>query len=140
MPDEMPTDPASDDPTQFDPTQSALTPTAAGSAKGLKGFLQRRAEAMLRKPGRASAALTEPGDFHVVLQLIGARPLQVMALIRQATGLDVISASNLAREAPVVVVSGISAGSAELLVERLQKVGAKAVAGETYQPDEAFEP
>ena len=130
MTDEGPGDPASDD-----PTQSGLTPTGAPPAKGLKGFLQRRAEAMLRKPGRASAALTEPGEFHVVLQLIGPRPVQVMAIIRQATGLDVISASNLARDAPVVVVSGISAASAELLVERLQKVGAEAVAGETYQPD-----
>ena len=135
MPDEMPSDPAPDD-----PTLSGLTPSGAESAKGLKGFLQRRAEAMLRKPGRASAALTEPGEFHVVLQLIGPRPVQVMAVIRQATGLDVISASNLARDAPVVVVSGISAASAELLVERLQKVGAKAVAGETYQPDQAFGP
>lgn len=130
MPDEMPSDPASDD-----PTQSGLTPSGATSAKGLKGLLQRRAEAMLRKPGRASAALTESGEFHVVLQLIGARPLQVMAVIRQATGLDVISAGNLAREAPVVVVSGISAASAELVVGRLEKAGAKAVAGETYQPD-----
>ena len=130
MTDEGPGDPASDD-----PTQSGLTPTGAPPANGFKGFLQRRAEAMLRKPGRASAALTEPGEFHVVLQLIGPRPVQVMAIIRQATGLDVISASNLARDAPVVVVSGISAASAELLVERLQKVGAKAVAGETYQPD-----
>ena len=118
-----------------DPASNGLTPTGAPPAKGLKGLLQRRAEAMLRKPGRASAALTEPGEFHVVLQLIGPRPVQVMAIIRQATGLDVISASNLARDAPVVVVSGISAASAELLVERLQKVGAKAVAGETYQPD-----
>ncbi len=130
MPDEIPSDPASDD-----PTRSGLTPNGATSAKGLKGLLQRRAEAMLRKPGRASAALTEPGEFHVVLQLIGARPLQVMGVIRQATGLDVISASNLAREAPVVVVSGISAASAELVVGRLEKAGAKAVAGETYQPD-----
>lgn len=129
------TDEGLGDPASDDPTQSGLTPTGAASAKGLKGFLQRRVEAMLRKPGRASAALTEPGEFHVVLQLIGPRPVQVMAIIRQATGLDVISASNLARDAPVVVVSGISAASAELLVERLHKVGAKAVAGETYQSD-----
>ncbi len=103
--------------------------------KGVKGWLQRRAEAALRKPGRASAGLTEPGECHVVLQLVGARPIQVMAIIAQATGLDVISAGNLAREAPVVVVSGISEASAQRVVERLQKVGAKAVAGETYQPD-----
>lgn len=133
MPDERPSDPAPDD-----PTLGGQTPHGSAPAKGLKGFLQRRAEAMLRKPGRVSAALTEPGAFHVVLQLIGARPLQVVAVIRQSTGLDVISASNLAREAPVVVVSGISAASAELVVGRLEKAGAKAVAGETYPPDQAF--
>ena len=124
MPDEMPSD----------PTPDALTPTGAPSAKGLKGWAQRRAEAMLRKPGRASAALTEPGEFHVVLQLVGARPLQVMAVIAQATGLDVISASNLGRDAPVIVVSGISEASAERVVVRLEKAGAKAVAGASYRP------
>lgn len=113
-----------------DPTPDGLTPTGAVSAKGLKGWVQRRAEAMLRKPGRARAELTEPGEFHVVLQLIGARPLQVTAIIAQATGLDVISASNLARDAPVVLVSGVSEASAERVVERLEKAGAKAVAGE----------
>ncbi len=97
-------------------------------------MLRRRAEAMLRKPRRASAALNEPGECQVVLQLIGPRPVQVMAVVSQATGLDLVSASNLAKEAPVVVVSGISAASADRVVERLQKAGAKAVAGASYQP------
>ena len=99
------------------------------------GWLQRRAEAMMRKPGRASAALTEPGASQVVLQLIGSRPINVIAIISQATGLDLVSASNLAKDAPVVVVSGVSEVSANRVVERLQKAGAKAVAGESYRPD-----
>jgi ribosomal protein L7/L12 len=99
------------------------------------GWLQRRAEAMMRKPGRASAALTEPGESQVVLQLIGSRPINVIAIISQATGLDLVSASNLAKDAPVVVVSGVSEVSANRVVERLQKAGAKAVAGESYRPD-----
>jgi len=115
MPDPMPTDPM--------------------PAKGLRGFLARRAEAVLRKPGRASAALTEPGESQVVLQLIGPRPIHVMAIISQATGLDLVSASNLANDAPVVVVSGISEASADRVVQRLEKAGAKAVAGEAYRPD-----
>ena len=102
--------------------------------KGLRGWLQRRAEATLRKPGRALAALTEPGERQVVLQVTGARPIQVITVIRQATGLDLMSARNLAQDAPVVVVSGISEASADRVVERLEKAGAKAVAGERYRP------
>ena len=120
MPDSMPTDPM---------------PTDPMPAKGLRGFLARRAEAVLRKPGRASAALTEPGESQVVLQLIGPRPIHVIAIISQATGLDLVSASNLASDAPVVVVSGISEASAGRVVQRLEKAGAKAVAGEAYRPD-----
>ena len=125
MPDSSPTDPMPTDPMPTDPAP----------ATGLRGFLARRAEAMLRKPGRASAALTEPGESQVVLQLIGPIPIHVIAIISQATGLDLVSASNLANEAPVVVVSGISEASAQRVVQRLEKAGAKAVAGEAYRPD-----
>jgi ribosomal protein L7/L12 len=89
---------------------------------------------MMRKPVRASAALNEPGECQVVLQLIGPKPIHVIAIIGQATGLDLVSASNLANETPVVVVSGVSEASANRLVERLEKVGAKAVAGASYRP------
>ncbi len=99
------------------------------------GWLQRRAEAMLRRPGRASAALAEPGEYQVVLQLIGPRPIHVIAIISQATGLDLVSANHLARDAPVVVVSGVSGASADRVVEKLQKAGAKAVAGESYRAE-----
>lgn len=118
------------DPTPFDPT-----PIEPAPAKGWRGLLQRRAEAVMRKPRRASVALTEPGERQVVLQLIGPRPVQVIAIISQATGLDLVSASNLARDAPVVVVSGISEASADRVVERLEKAGARAVAGESYRPE-----
>ena len=100
----------------------------------LRGWLQRRAGATLRKPGRRLAALAEPGERQVVLQVTGARPIQVITIIRQATGLDLMSARNLAHDAPVVVVSGISEASADRVVERLEKAGAKAVAGEPYRP------
>jgi ribosomal protein L7/L12 len=100
----------------------------------LKGWVTRRAEAMLRKPRRALPALTEPGECQVVLQVIGASPVTVITVISEATGLDFMSASKLAQDAPAVVVSGISEASAELVVERLQKAGARAVAAETYRP------
>jgi len=110
------------------------TPTGPGSPRGFQGWLQRRAEGMLSKPRRARPALTEPGECQVVLQLIGTSPVPVITVISEATGLDIISASKLAQDAPVVVVSGISDASAERVVERLRKAGAKAVAGELYRP------
>jgi ribosomal protein L7/L12 len=96
--------------------------------------MARRAESMLRKPRRARPALTEPGEYQVVLQLTGASPVRVVTVISEATGLDFMSASALAQDAPAVVVSGISQDSADRVVERLQKAGAKAVVGESYRP------
>ena len=105
-----------------------------GPQKGLKGWMSRRAEAMLRKPRRARPALTEPGEYQVVLQLTGASPVRVVTVISEATGLDFMSAGALAQDAPAVVVSGISQDSADRVVDRLQKAGAKAVVGESYRP------
>ena len=117
-----------------DPTRPAPKQPGAASANGPRAWIQRRAEAALRKPGRVSEALTEPGECHVVLQLIGPKPIHVIAILSQATGLDLISAGTLAQDAPVVVVSRISEASAERVVDRLQKAGAKAVVGEQYKP------
>jgi len=130
MTDATPFDPAQLDPAQLDPP-----PIEPPPARGWRGLLQRRAEAMLHKPRRASGALTEPGECQVVLQLVGPRPVQVIAIVSKATGLDLVSASKLARDAPVVVASGISEASADRVVERLQKAGARAVAGESYRPE-----
>ena len=103
--------------------------------RGLKGWLSRRAEAMLSKPRRALPALTEPGEYQVVLQLTGPKPVTAITVISEATGLDFVTASSLAQDAPAVVVSGISEASAERVVERLEKAGAKAVGGERYRPE-----
>jgi len=96
--------------------------------------LGRCAEALLSRPGKALPALTEPGERQVVLQVTGAKPIPVIKIICQATGLDIMSARDLALQAPVVVVSEISEASAERVVSRLQKAGAKAVVGEPYLP------
>jgi ribosomal protein L7/L12 len=89
---------------------------------------------MLRRPRRALPALTEPGESQVVLQVTGANPVTVTTVITEATGLDFMSASRLAQDAPAIVVSGISQVSAERVVDRLQKAGAKAVLAEPYRP------
>jgi ribosomal protein L7/L12 len=111
-------------------------PTRPGdrSPGGLKGWMARRAEAMLSKPRRARPDLTEPGECQVVLQLTGPSPVKVVAVVSEATGLDFLSASALVQDSPVVVVSGISQASADRTVERLQGAGARAVATERYRP------
>ena len=133
MAEDTPNEPTSNGPTSNGPMSNEPTATDASIPKGLKGWLLRRAEAALRKPGRASAELTEPGNYHVVLQLIGGRPILVIAIISEATGLDLMSARDLAQDSPVVVVSGVSEASADRVVIRLKKAGAKAVVGELYQ-------
>ncbi|HEY5247079.1 MAG TPA: ribosomal protein L7/L12 [Dermatophilaceae bacterium] len=90
---------------------------------------------MLQKPRRALPALTEPGQCQVVLQVTGASPVTVITVITEATGLDFMSASKLAQDAPAIMVSGISEDSAERVVERLERAGAKAVSGEPYRPE-----
>ena len=88
----------------------------------------------MRKPGQALPELSEPGESQVVLQVIGGSPVPVILVIRQATGLNLLSAHDLAHDAPVVVTSGISEASAQRVVGRLQAAGAKAVVGEPYRP------
>jgi ribosomal protein L7/L12 len=122
------------EPTPPEPTPTDPVPAEDTSPPGVKGWLVRRAEAMLRKPRRALTALTEPGECQVVLQVTGASPVTVITVISEATGLDFMSASKLAQDAPTVVVSGVSEASAERVVERLQKAGARAVTGESYKP------
>ena len=100
----------------------------------MRAWWGRCAEALLSRPGKALPALTEPGERQVVLQVTGAKPIPVIKVICQATGLDIMSARDLALQAPVVVVSEISEASAERVVSRLQKAGAKAVVGEPYLP------
>jgi len=129
MPEPTPSEPTSPEPMPAGPMSSGAT-----SPKGLKGWLARRAEAMLRKPRRALPTLTEPGECQVVLQVTGSSPVTVITVITEATGLDFMSASQLAQDAPAIVVSGISEASAERVVERLEKAGAKAVTSEPYRP------
>jgi ribosomal protein L7/L12 len=96
--------------------------------------LARRAEAMLNKPRRSLPALTEPGEYQVVLQVTGHSPVAVIKVISEATGLDFMSANQIARDAPAVVVAGVSEASAERAVKRLNKAGARAMVAERYRP------
>ena len=107
---------------------SDQTPAGATPPKGIKGWVQRLAKAVVTQPGPAVRALVEPGESQVVLQIAGASPVKVIKVVREATGLSILAARDLVLDAPVVVVSGISQASAERVVARLEKAGATAVA------------
>jgi hypothetical protein len=80
------------------------------------------------KPGRAPQRFSEPGSNRVVLQLPGPNAVMVIREIRRTTGLGLLEAKQLAEEAPVVVVEGLSQTSAELVADRLRAAGGKALA------------
>jgi ribosomal protein L7/L12 len=79
-------------------------------------------------PARIAERFTEPGQHRVVLQVPGPTPVMVVRELRRTTGLDLQAAVQLTKEAPVVVKEHLSEASAALVVDHLQKAGARAVA------------
>lgn len=128
-----PTDPVPSEPTPSEPWSTEPAAADDRAPRGLTGWLARRGEAMLHKPRRVRPELSEPGEYHVVLQLTGHSPVAVVNVISEATGLDFMSANQLARDAPAVVVSQVSEASAERVAKRLRKAGGRAVVGERYR-------
>ncbi|GAB3264199.1 ribosomal protein L7/L12 [Kineosporia babensis] len=79
-------------------------------------------------PARVAERFTEPGRHRVVLQVAGSSPVAVVRELRRTTGLDLQASMQLIKEAPVVVRENLSESSAGLVVDHLQKAGARAVA------------
>jgi large subunit ribosomal protein L7/L12 len=81
-------------------------------------------------PGSGGPArkFTEAGEYRVVLQLGGPRPVLVVAVIHKTTGLGFDEAKRLVESAPTVVIEGLSEQSAELVADQLRRVGARALA------------
>ncbi|MFI7587138.1 ribosomal protein L7/L12 [Spongisporangium articulatum] len=73
------------------------------------------------------AVYTEPGEFRVVLQLPGAQPLLVVRELRRVSTLDLEAAVAVVKDAPAIVVEGLSEASAGAVVERLVRAGGRAV-------------
>jgi large subunit ribosomal protein L7/L12 len=64
----------------------------------------------------------------VVLQVPGAKQIQVIKQVRITTGLGLTEAKKVIDDAPAVVVEGLSQESAELVADRLRAAGATALA------------
>ena len=73
-------------------------------------------------PAEAAEAQTE---FAVVLEAFGDKKIEVIKVVRAATGLGLKEAKDLVEGAPSKVKEGVSKEDAEKLKAELEKVGAK---------------
>lgn len=104
-------------------------------AKELKDYLQKvhGLEAavggpMMMAPGAAgaapAAAAEEKTEFDVVLDAFGAKKIEVIKIVRAATGLGLKEAKDLVEGAPKPIKQGISKQDAEKLKKELEEAGA----------------
>ena len=74
--------------------------------------------------GAGAAAEEEQTEFDVVLQSAGDKKIQVIKVVRAATGLGLKEAKALVDEAPNPVRESVSREDAEALQNQLQEAGA----------------
>ena len=74
--------------------------------------------------GAAGAAAEEKSSFNVVLKDAGANKIQVIKVVRDATGLGLKEAKDLVDGAPKAVKENVSKDEAEDLKAKFEAVGA----------------
>ncbi|HBC84480.1 MAG TPA: 50S ribosomal protein L7/L12 [Clostridiales bacterium] len=74
--------------------------------------------------GAAAGAAEEKSSFDVVLKDAGANKIQVIKVVRDATGLGLKEAKELVDGAPKTVKEGVSKDEAEELKAKFTEVGA----------------
>ena len=74
--------------------------------------------------GAAGAAAEEKSSFNVVLKDAGANKIQVIKVVRDATGLGLKEAKDLVDGAPKAVKEDVSKEEAEELKAKFEEVGA----------------
>ena len=75
--------------------------------------------------GAAAPAAEEQTEFTVVLAAAGEKKVEVIKVVRAATGLGLKEAKDLVDGAPKPVKEGISKADAEALKKQLEDAGAK---------------
>jgi large subunit ribosomal protein L7/L12 len=83
------------------------------------------AVAVAAAPAAAAAAAEEQTEFTVVLAATGEKKVEVIKVVRAATGLGLKEAKDLVDGAPKPVKEGISKADAEALKKQLEDAGAK---------------
>ena len=75
--------------------------------------------------GAAAAPVEEKTEFTVLLKEAGAQKINVIKVVRAATGLGLKEAKDLVDGAPKPVKEGVSKDDAEKLKKELEEAGAK---------------
>ena len=76
-------------------------------------------------PATAAAAVEEQTEFTVILASFGEKKVEVIKVVRAATGLGLKEAKDLVDGAPKPVKEGVSKADAEALKKQLEEAGAK---------------
>ena len=76
-------------------------------------------------PAAAAPAAEEKTEFDVILKSAGANQINVIKVVKEATGLGLKEAKALVDEAPKAVKEGISKDDAEALKTKLTEAGAE---------------
>jgi len=75
--------------------------------------------------GGAAAAAEEQTEFTVMLLAAGEKKVEVIKVVRAATGLGLKEAKDLVDGAPKAVKEGVAKADAEALKKQLEEAGAK---------------
>ena len=84
------------------------------------------AAAAVAAPAAAAEEVEEKTEFDVILKNAGASKLNVIKVVRAATGLGLKEAKDIVDNAPKTLKEGISKEDAEKLVADLKEAGAEA--------------
>ena len=84
------------------------------------------AAAVAAAPAAAAAEVEEKTEFDVILKDAGASKLNVIKVVRAATGLGLKEAKDIVDNAPKTLKEAISKEDAEKLVAELKEAGAEA--------------
>ena len=77
-------------------------------------------------PGAGAAAVVEEQtEFNVILLAAGEKKVEVIKVVRAATGLGLKEAKDVVDGAPKAVKEGVSKADAEALKKQLEEAGAK---------------
>lgn len=73
--------------------------------------------------GGGAAAAAEKTEFNVILKAAGDKKVQVIKVVREATGLGLKEAKDLVDGAPKPIKEGLSKEDAEALKKKLEEAG-----------------
>lgn len=83
------------------------------------------APVMVAGAGAAAPAAEEKTEFDVVLKSAGANKINVIKVVKEATGLGLKEAKAMVDEAPKTIKEGVSKDDAETLKTKLTEAGAE---------------